>query len=225
MPPELKIRVFRLLMAVSSHQISLHPRGVKAYAQDMITKEVMTCRFEQVDWKLSDEVEVQEAASITSLEVLDVVGDTVLRTVLWMKGCALDNSEVYDSVLVFLRIGDRILATPAVRPHACCCDDAAMMRHRGDSHGEYCTSNRWVFWIPARNKVDGQPFWIYCQGPETKGNLEASALTDDQLDRRLGRGEWQISFNKVGDVYGVLPVSREASRHLKDLVSELHPSS
>src|SRR2546421_6241135 len=79
-----------------------------------------------------------------------VVGDTVLRTVNWIRGANLNNADLYDAVLVFTKVDGNFFAVPAVRVGASWCRKHKRTRHRGDSHGEICaTTVEWVLWIPA----------------------------------------------------------------------------
>jgi hypothetical protein len=147
-----------------------------------------------------------------SLVVVDIVGDTVLRTVNWTSGANLNNADLYDAALVIIRVDGNIFAVPAVRVSASWCRKHKRSRQRGDSHGEICAkTEEWVLWIPAIVQSENEKRWLYAHGSKICGILEVESLSAEDLDRRLAAGEWLISFEKIGGLEAVLHVSRKTS--------------
>lgn len=220
---EMRNRVFRLCIALSKQQATVHPRGAEAYQHDLMDSFIMRRHFDATSWNITEELVILDPRAIAALEVLDVIGDPVMRTIIWMKGKQLNNSDIYDSALAFVRSDHQTLAIPCVRVFACNCTEALRMRYRGDSHGSVCKNKIWVLWIPARttdksSANEEEHFWVYAHGPRTNGTLRAESVPCDKLDQRLAAHEWNVCFTKVQDLDPVISISREASKLLYNVL-------
>jgi hypothetical protein len=214
----LRKRTVRLIMALSKQQTKLHPRGVRAYHDDLMAETTIGSHFNTAGWSLTEELPIQDNFA-GPLVVVDVIGDTVLRAVNWRAGASLNNMDMYDTALAIINTGVNFFAVPAVRVTVSQCRKHTRTRQRGDSHGEICAKTiEWVLWIPAIVQGGYEKRWLYAHGPKTCGTMEAESLLTEDLDRRLAAGEWSISFEKVGDVEAVLQASRKSSWLLMDLM-------
>ena len=220
-----KQRALALLMALSSQQALLHPRGAAQYAFDVVDVDVINTRFADASWALSDHIQAVDQDFLATVRIVDVVGDTVLRSVSWMKGAGLRNNEMYDSALVFLKVAGRCIAVPSVRVCFCTCPrTGSKIWPRGDSHGEVCKTMVWVIWIPLRMEKHHSVTWVEAKGAETKGNMELVILTTDQLDKSFAGGEMLVSFKSIGELDPVLQVSRAASHMLMSMMLGVAPA-
>jgi hypothetical protein len=210
-PIPLRERTVRLVMALAKQQTTLHPRGVQAYRDDLMNEKTIGSLFNTAGWSLTEELPIQNNFA-GPLAVVDVVGDTVLRTVNWTSGANLNNADLYDAVLVIIKVDGNFFAVPAVRVSVSWCRKHKRSRQRGDSHGEICAkTEEWVLWIPAIVQDESEKRWLYAHGSKIRGTLEVESLSAEDLDRRLATGEWLISFEKIGDLEAVLHVSRKTS--------------
>jgi hypothetical protein len=214
----LRERTIRLIMALSKQQTTLHPRGVRAYRDDLMIGKIIGSHFNSAGWSLTEELPIQNKFA-GPLVVVDVIGDTVLRTVNWTSGANLNNADVYDTALAIIKADGKFFAVPVVRVTASRCRKHTRTRQRGDSHGETCKSTvEWVLWIPAIVQDEHDKRWLYAHGSKTRGTLEVESLFAEDLDRRLAAGEWLISFEKIGDLEAVLSASRKSSWLLLNLM-------
>jgi hypothetical protein len=210
-PIPLRERTIRLVMALARQQTTLHPRGVQAYRDDLMNEKTIGSLFNTAGWSLTEELPIPNNFA-GPLAVVDVVGDTVLRTVNWTSGANLNNADLYDAVLVIIKVDGNFFAVPAVRVSVSWCRKHKRSRQRGDSHGEICAkTEEWVLWIPAIVQGENEKRWLYAHGSKIRGTLEVESLSAEDLDRRLATGEWLISFEKIGDLEAVLHVSRKTS--------------
>jgi len=158
---EMKQRTTALLLTLSRQQASSHPRGVAQYVDDVLDQAVLQQRFEEVGWLLWDYIEVENRTLLGPIRIVDVVGDTVLRSFSWMMGANLDNNEMYDSALAFLKVAGRCIAVPCVRVSQCRCKRVESKDWpRGDSHGEQSKRIFWMLWIPLQTTEAGEILWM-----------------------------------------------------------------
>lgn len=210
-PLDMRFRLLNLAMALARQQATEHPRGAVAYSSDLTDIVRMRVHLQETSWSIENHITLKEAdAKLSTLEVVDVIGDPAMRTMAWIAGGHFSNPEIYDSALAFVRLSSRKFSIPCVRVFACNCNKAVRMRYRGDSHGSVCANKIWVLWIPAR-ETEGAEGYVYARGRQTHGTLDAEFVTDAQLNERLAAQQWNISFTRVGDLDPVLSVSRDIS--------------
>lgn len=217
----LQQRTLHLLLILSQQQAALHPRGVVQYEHDVTDQNVILKHLEDSGWTLSEFVAVDNVSTIASMRIIDVVGDNVLRTCSWFKGKNLNNNDMYDSALVFLKVSGRCLAVPSVRACLCRCkrkDSAQKEWPRGDSHGQGCKWMRWIMWIPLQCAENASITWLEAEGPQTRGDLDIRCLSTDLLDKGLAGGDYLLSFKGVGELDPVLKVSYLASQILMSMM-------
>jgi hypothetical protein len=115
-----RARILRLLLAASIHQIHEHiHRGFLAYQEDILSLtslQQLTSVLHQVDWQTSDFLPREIFLGLERTKVNAIIGDSWLRTMVWITGAKIDNAEMYDTVLVLVQApsGGKYLV-PAVR--------------------------------------------------------------------------------------------------------------
>lgn len=72
------------------------------------------------------------------LSVVDIVGGPGMRSIVWLKGMQLSNSDIYDSALCVAKTGYWKYCVPCVRVFAYNSNQAVRMQYMGDSHGSVC---------------------------------------------------------------------------------------
>ncbi|KIW56379.1 hypothetical protein PV05_05044 [Exophiala xenobiotica] len=221
----LRRRCMRLILTLAEQQNTLHPRGVEHYQQDLMDLSILIRRFQDAGWSLEDHLSFEHEPLLSKINIVDVVGDNLLRSVSWMSGGSLSNSELYDCALVFIRLGENTIAVPAVRVMTCRCQRERSRRWpRGDSHGEFCKNMDWIFWIPTHlGPGDETQYWLYVSGKGTKGVLSCTLLKADDLDERLAGHEWLISLRSIAEIHAIVQISRQAARLLMSFVLGLLP--
>lgn len=96
---ELKIRVRRVICAISKYQMRVHPRGIYCYEEDLQSLEkVYDSRKE---YPLTSE---EICSSKVEITVTAIVGDTLLSSACWMFGSKLTGMDLYDSCVVIVKI-------------------------------------------------------------------------------------------------------------------------
>ncbi|KAF9893958.1 hypothetical protein FE257_008929 [Aspergillus nanangensis] len=170
-----KEQVFTLLDELAAHQASTHPRGYFAYLFDCMSFMKLHQLLHSGNlthtsvWPSSEEV-----PSSSSIKILAVTGDPVIRSAVWMQGSLLDNSELYDSCIAFAQIdpspppnsdatsirpGDsakidekaKVVAISCVRVFSCDCLGRDGF-DRGNSHFD-CGKIEWWYFIPVDNAI------------------------------------------------------------------------
>ncbi|KAH0556294.1 hypothetical protein GP486_005777 [Trichoglossum hirsutum] len=165
-------RVMALMTALASHQVSIHPRGVTAYAYDAIRYETIAAYFAWAEWRLTHALPRNlfvGKGRVPNIALAATVGDPFLRSVLWLGGLEVNNADVYDTCLAFLRIGggsgeredpleeEMHLAVPCVRFWSCNCMRQGGQRQRGNAHPPDCDKIRWFYWFPLMQEMlDGE---------------------------------------------------------------------
>ncbi|TDL15447.1 hypothetical protein BD410DRAFT_120589 [Rickenella mellea] len=228
-------RAINLLFAVSKQQVTIHPRGAAPYAHDRMSGLAVAGLFDVVQWELTDLiplVSVPEDAGVLTpsgggfkvpVDVVAVIGDTVLRTFAWAQGVTIDHSDTYDSVLIFIRIQGSLFAIPAAHVWCCECLGNTALRHRGSRHGSVCPEAKWISWIPVRDatveKHDTKDLFVQLDSGKTLGRMTGTLLTSAELHRRLQIRTWKnISLSKVEEVMAILRTSRVAASVFKDVL-------
>ncbi|KAI9785354.1 MAG: hypothetical protein M1839_000372 [Geoglossum umbratile] len=282
-------RVMALMTALASHQASIHPRGVGAYSHDTIRYETIAAHFALAEWRLTLTLPRDwfvGKGRVPHITLAATVGDPFLRSILWLGGLDVNNADVYDTCLVFLRVSrggeekggvqeEMHLAVPCVRVWSCNCMREGGQRQRGNAHPPVCGKIQWFYWIPLTQEVlvgghereedgaglgeqrsktlenpeiiqidspdeetpkgglvfrgldthsgpgkaqpkhpktSGEECWVYAHGFTEERVLEYEPWTDKDLQRMLDLKEWNISLQKVGEIYSPLAVSRLASK-------------
>lgn len=243
-PLEDRQQVMTLMDELSAHQASTHPRGFHAYLFDCMSFHRLSILLGQVDWKLTPRLPLpcpplSGSELMNTIETTDATGDPVIRTAVWQQGESLDNSELYDSCIAFVRgfpnsnnnDNNTSLAIPCVRVHSCHCGSQDG-QNRGNSHPD-CGNIEWWYFLPIETDLEldllgRQQQWLLAHGKQATGRLPAEVITDEELDRRLSGGWWNISITGLTEIKAALEVSSKAAEVTVDFtkgISAAAPAS
>lgn len=168
--PDDREQVLLLLDELAAHQASTHPRGYFAYLRDCMSFADLRTRLQDVG-SLTRFLPLDAlcaAGGQSSMTIVAVTGDPMIRTAAWMQGCNLDNSELYDSCIAFVQIQiqalekgadvttiteERVIAIPCVRVYSCDCM-AGDSFDRGNSH-PLCGKIQWWYFFPVSPSTPG----------------------------------------------------------------------
>ncbi|KAL2022240.1 hypothetical protein VTK56DRAFT_5850 [Thermocarpiscus australiensis] len=220
--PGQKIRVRGLAYGLSTHMLNLHPRKRYAYDDDATEIPDLGTVVEEYPWT------IPAAGGETKVHVACLIGDTMLASVCWAGGAAphLTGFTVYDSCIVQLRNGEKVVSVPAARvltaarPTPPADEEAApepLFPPRGSSNTGP-DSLTWYYWIPC-----GAGLWLQVKSRNLKIRDERSArvMTDEQISAIMKPevGELFISLRDVGEVKEIVKISREACQAVAQFMS------
>jgi hypothetical protein len=233
-------RLLSLAAGMSQHLAQRHPRTSESYLQDLhdpfdIQSYMRTAKC-RLDWKLGFGHEkppgnAQSASSIigdfVDINVLAVVGDTMLASIACIHGCNMSGRDLYDSCLVIFQINKQVFLVPAARvlsgnvgqvkkspAHAKAGAAPRFIPILGPCRGE---DNGWVYWIPLDSDR-----WLYAVcGLHFVGEHRAEVLDSKEVTRRLMLGNLWVSLTNVDEVKDCVEKSAVVGRILmKDLFLE-----
>jgi hypothetical protein len=159
-----------------------------------------------------------------------VIGEELLRTIVWATGTKVNNEDMYDAVAVLFQSssgekrlvsGVRAMAGALIHPTK---PDQEATVPSFDLRGSVNKSKLafWVYWIPTKNVTDSnRPDWleIICEPFSVLGALHGhTVLSHAQLDRQLATGILNIGLRDISDMEKVLEVSRVSTRAILKLI-------
>ncbi|KAK5014204.1 hypothetical protein LTR16_003957, partial [Cryomyces antarcticus] len=224
-PPHVMTRLQNLTYALSKYQMLAHPRGPWCYAQDIQSTSSIKSVFEATDGKLHELVDEQfEAEQGVELTVLAVVGDTLLSSAAWMRGCPLTGMDLYDSCIVCLKVAGETKLIPSARvlsgpPKEVAPKDVetgvapAFVAIGGTNDG---INISWVYWIPYEGNR-----WLHFRtedGVQVLGQRTARVVDSIHVTNQLMVGDLYISLQSVVDVEDIVKKSTAAGIALCDLM-------
>jgi hypothetical protein len=158
-----KLRVRRLVFALSKYQGHIHPRGLWSYNEDLEMVDGFENVFNEYPIDVSRTVEVQ-------ISVHAVIGDTLLSSVAWILGSKKGAFDFYDTCIVILNLKGSTIAIPAarvlsgLRPRPLTDPELGndlVRPPRGSSN--MGIDIEWCFWIPC-----GGDRWLYFSSEKMK---------------------------------------------------------
>ena len=237
--PSMKARVFGLILAVAKYQIHVHPRGAYAYGDDSFSPW-------QVTSLLGDSSKLRTSytlpgtfkpinSSTIEVEIVAVIGDTVLSSASWMLGSTVTAMDLYDSCIVVLSLppsassssipglysSHQTIAIPAVRVLSGLPAQEVVYADkekwtpafvpRGDGSRYAGISRTWWYWIPCDSKR-----WLQIRGADLRvlGKRTAKVLGGEQVTALLRAGNLNISLEHVKDVEEIVRLSQKATESL-----------
>jgi len=214
----MKERVINLTLALSKHQVQVHPRGTLAYRQDSLSAQQLTNLLSRP--ALHVHLPLGSTETLTEVNVLGVVGDVVLSSAAWITGSTLTGMDLYDSCIVVLSLSSppgshatKTFAIPSARvlsgPTSYMTYDiesstASQFVPKGTSNLGYKLT--WWYWIPCT-----QGTWLQIRSDDAMGILgrrKVEVLTDEELTRKLAMGNLNISFAHAQEVKEAVNLSR-----------------
>ncbi|KAL9125924.1 MAG: hypothetical protein Q9217_004945 [Psora testacea] len=214
---QFKMRVQRLISAISKYQMLIHPRGPYCYEEDLSSYD--NAHNVQYRFILTPE-DLNEGK--VKLSVTSVIGDTLLSSTAWLFGSKLSGMDLYDSCIVLLDLDGTTVAIPSARVmsgkrtlHVS--DEETgigpLFPPRGGSNTGKDLS--WWYWIPCRAGL-----WLQAHSEDMKflGKRTASIVSDEQLTKKLMSGELFVGISEVGHVYEIIRNSVAGFEGLQNLL-------
>lgn len=225
LPAQMQHRLMHLVIGLAKHQVTTHPRRAVHYQEDLLSAVALAKMFRDVDWSITEILPTPGK----DMQIVAIVGDTLLRSCIWVQGSHVDNSEVYDCAMVFIYNKGCLHAVPCVRIQARFLEDPRLSDKEASSYSisydPRGTSNKghgvqWVCWIPT-SLHDGKTGWIEVKGLEIIGNETWNLLDNEELQERLSSGAMNVSLTRIDEVQGTLEVARTVSAILKRMLKDV----
>jgi hypothetical protein len=230
-PTQLRRRALRLSVGLASQLILSHPRGTVAYQEDARELREIRGLLALAGGTLTESL--QQGFTGDGLDILGVVGDVVYRGVGWLQG-DLDSEDIYDCVLVFVRVKGVVHAVPSVRVLSGVLsqftgDVEASAAGRLDDREVRGSTNtgleiNWIYWVPMVDPMKARG-WIQVKALQVRGAVSVKELTPTELHKVLQGGSLNISFKTEDEVTKTLETSRIAARLLVKLLADIELQS
>lgn len=196
---ELRARIRQLITTLSKYQMHVHPRGIYCYEEDLQKLDTIY-DMEAYYPLLSGDVD----SGNCEIDVVGIIGDTLLSSACWMFGSKLWGLDLYDSCVLILNVRGSTISISAARVLT---DKTAapkpdveagigpLFPFRGNSNT--AKDIYWVYWIPC-----GESIWLQVQTTDMKflGVRSAEIRSDAQVTQKLAKGELLISLSEVNNV-------------------------
>jgi hypothetical protein len=219
-----KTRILGLAFATAKYQLYHHPRGMYCYDEELLCTQTLSHYLHQIHYQLQAAYPLDpttQPGDIIHITIAAVIGDPTLTSTAWIQGSSHSGMDVYDSCIVFARVQGALVAIPTARVLS----DPLTSELNVESSGidrdilQKGSTNTgrgisWWYWIPC-----GPDRWLQVRTEELRflGTREAEVLTDMGVTEKLQRGRLVVSLRDVGEVRGVVSVSREVGDLLIDL--------
>jgi hypothetical protein len=214
-----RFRLLSLAGGMSRYLAQLHARQSECYLQELhdaydIKAHVCAAKC-RLDWKrgICGEIILENKHSAcpdgddgADLDVLAVIGDTMLASISWIHGSKMSCLDLYDACLVIFKINQQIFLIPSARvlsgnagklnlppEDAEAGQEPRFIPKLGPCRGE---NNGWVYWIPI--EADR---WLYliCD-LNSLGVRRAEILHSVEVTRRLAIGNLWVSVENADEL-------------------------
>ena len=220
--PYLRVRVRRLVHALSLYQMHMHPRRIYSYHED--ERAIRGIYNTHLMFPLAIEQGKQGSSDSINVFISAVVGDTLLSSASFILGRKYEPLDLYDACVVIFKVDGADIAIPAARvitnsppPRSPIDSEAAyeleMPSKGGSNIGK--PDSTWWYWIPCSENL-----WLelHTTDMEILGERRAKVLTGEQVTKHLTSGELYVSICEVGHVWETVTHSRVAFEALQTLL-------
>jgi hypothetical protein len=229
-----RLRVLRLLLAASIQQAQEHVRAFSAYTEDLVSltsPDNLTSVLRQANWRIFASLAPETTTCLDKVRIQAVIGEELLRTVVWVTGTKVNNEDMYDAVAAlfespvsgkYLVPGARVMSGAIIRPTN---EDQEATTPSFDARGSVNKSKTafWVYWFPVENTNDHtRPSWleIMCEPFSVLGALRGYRIRSyEELDRRLAAGVLNIGLKGILDLEKVIEVSSVSTNALLHMMN------
>jgi hypothetical protein len=213
-----RARVLALVTAMGQLQVA---RGLVPYSSDATGGNEIRQLLRRAYFQVSDNL-CCNFQTICKVELLGVIGPTILRATAWVAGARIPDLQLHDPCIVFLRIpGDTstIFAVPSIRVFA-----------KKTSPVEVQSRNKavllppirpgqilyqWFIWVPTiKQREIG---WTTFTTREMTGITKCEFLKDNEVDKRLQVREWDHTLRSSTEIARVMKAAKEASVKLLEM--------
>ena len=221
--PYLRVRVRRLVHALSLYQMHMHPRRMYCYHED--ERSIRDTYNTHVMFPLATVQGQQGNSESINVSISTVVGDTLLSSASFIIGRKYEPLDLYDACVVILKVDGADIAVPAARVMT----NSPPARNPGDSEAGFelplplkggsnigKPDSTWWYWIPC--SVDT---WLelHSTDMEILGERRAKILSGEQVTKHLASGELYVSICNVHQVWETCTHSRMAFEALRTLLA------
>lgn len=228
--PDMRARLLALTAVLNRQQMITHPRGLLTYKHDVTDPKMIVELWHKASFEMSDNIGdfgSSTMGDIAYINILAVLGDTLLTSVSWMKGLSYDELDLYDCCLVAIGLeNNHLRLIPAVRvlggpEPGSKTDTESITEPRfaakgGTNDGLHVF---WVFWIPA-----GKNRWLYWKaGLDFMGKKKFEVLDDTEVTKRLQLGDLWISLKHCSEIKTTVKLSKTVGASLRDMVRGSNP--
>ena len=221
--PYLRVRVRRLVHALSLYQMHMHPRCMYCYHQDE------RAIRDNYDTHLTFPLPILQGRESSSdwinVFISAVVGDTLLSSASFIIGRKYEPLDLYDACVVILKVDGADIAIPAARvmsgtppprnPNEAEAGFELWLPLKGVSHIGKTDSTSWWYWIPCS---DGSWLELHTTNKEILGERRAKILSGEQVTKHLASGELYVSIDNVAQVWETVTHARAAFGALQTLI-------
>lgn len=233
-PPKFKARMLGIVVALSKHQILVHPRsslrGPWCYLEDMDTMPKIQQILESSAWDIVefplDSTHLNLSAPV-EIEILGIISDTVLSSVAWIHGSKLTPMDLYDSIILQVKIGSKIRLVPGARALSrVAASDLelsnleapaapAMLENGSTNDSTYIS---WAVWITL---AKDQWFHLYTPAEDIKllGKRSLTLMSRVDVTSLLAAGDLGISLTTADDVQSVITNTMVAGEYLCQMLN------
>jgi hypothetical protein len=232
-----------LMSSLSSHLISVHPRGEIAYRTAAVAPEelriIIFDSSSSLYYPLPQVIDsfAVPKKKLIEIEINAVIGDPTLSSAAWIAGAQhLTPTDLYDCCIVSFRISTpkldvppQVITIPCARvlsgipifakiwPRI----DEEVTRLPGPpqfvpKHTGNLGGN-WCYFIPCELGL-----WLYFKKNITEdvvGKYSAEVLTDIQVTAMLAEGDMNISLSHVDDIKQIVDLSEQARQILLQILA------
>ena len=220
--PYLRLRVRRLVHALSLYQMHMHPRRMYCYHED--ERSIRDTYDTHVMFPLPIVQGQEDNSGSIDVFISAVVGDTLLSSASFIIGRKYEPLDLYDACVVIFKVDGVDIAVPAARVLS----NKPPPRNPDDSEagselplplkGGYITGKpdlTWWYWIFCS---DGSWLELHTTDMKILGERRAKIMSDEQVTKHLASGELYVSICNVQQVWETCNNSREAFEALRTLL-------
>ncbi len=220
--PYLRVRVRRLVHALSLYQMHMHPRRMYCYHQD--ERAIRDNYNTHLTFPLTIVQGREDSSDSINVFISAVMGDTLLSSASFIIGRKYEPLDLYDACVVILKVDGADIAIPAARVMS----DTPPPRNPNDSEAGFelplplkggsnigKPESTWWYWIPCS---DGSWLELHTTNMEILGERRAKILSGEQVTNHLASGELYVSICNVEQVWETVTHARVAFEALQTLI-------
>lgn len=221
LPPDLKPRIFDLILATSRYQSLVHVRGTQSYEDDhfssqqvisMITLPTLTQQYPAYEL-------LNQGHTSFTVDIVGIIGDTLLSSAAWIMGSEWTPTDLYDCCIVSFR-NSKSSANPLINV-PCARVLSSPFKPKVDDHIPQIvpkgTPNsgvgiEWIYFIPLNHKT----FLVLQRPPQLscKGVHRGQVMSHEEVTDMLSKGTLNISMTHVDQVKETIALSQLAYHKL-----------
>lgn len=223
LPSSMKVRVLDLIVGLSICQTQTHPRGMMSYREERLSSQQISRFLSDKPLDLYYPLESDSISGSINVNIVAVIGDTILSSAAWISGSEKSSLDLYDTCIVIFSTKfsghTTTLAIPSVRvlsgpnPARTPNDRSPLFVPKGASNMGY--NLFWWYWIPCEN---GKWLQIKSEDMKVLGHRKADVLTNAELTTKLAAGDLNIDLVHADNVEATVRLSRNVGEVFRGYV-------